>query len=50
MTQRDTETVTVLFMEPAFVTTPKNDMGGILDESGCVVCELVTQLFWGVCH
>jgi|SRR5712671_702354 len=30
MTQRDTVTVAVLFMNPAFVTTPKNDMGGML--------------------
>jgi hypothetical protein len=30
MTHRDTVTVAVFFMKPAFVTTPKNDMGGIL--------------------
>jgi hypothetical protein len=30
MAQRDTATVAVLFMKPAFVTTPKKDMGGIL--------------------
>ena len=30
MTQRDTVTVAVLFMKPAFVTTPRNDMGGML--------------------
>ena len=30
MTQRDTVTVAVLFIKPAFVTTPKNDMGGII--------------------
>jgi hypothetical protein len=30
MAQRDTATVAVLFMKPAFVTTPKKDMGGML--------------------
>ena len=30
MTQRGTVTVAVLFMKPAFVTTPRKDMGGML--------------------
>jgi hypothetical protein len=33
MTQRDTVTVAVLFMKPAFVTTPRNDMGGMLSKT-----------------
>src|SRR5712691_8382127 len=33
MTQRDTVTVAVLFMKPAFVTTPRNDMGGMLSKA-----------------
>jgi hypothetical protein len=31
MTQRETVTVAVLFMKPAFVTMPRNDMGGIFE-------------------
>jgi len=55
MTQRDTVTVAVLFMKPAFVTTPRNDMGGMLSKiQGCF--ELTTTTahtndrfpFWGV--
>lgn len=30
MTNRETVTVAVLFMQPAFVTTPVNAMGGML--------------------
>lgn len=32
MTQRETVTVTVLFMNPALVTTPLNAIGGIATE------------------
>jgi hypothetical protein len=31
ITQRETVTVTVLFMKPALVTTPLNAMGGMVD-------------------
>ena len=30
MTQRETVTLTVLFIKPAFVTTPKKEMGGMV--------------------
>lgn len=32
MTQRETVTLAVLFIKPAFVTTPKNDKGGMAGE------------------
>ena len=56
MTQRDTVTVAVLFMKPAFVTTPRNDMGGMLSKiQRCFVLKLTTAHrtkdrlpFWGV--
>ena len=37
MTQRDTVTVAVLFMKPAFVTTPRNDMGGMLSKNSAMI-------------
>jgi hypothetical protein len=41
MTQRDTVTVAVLFMKPAFVTTPRNDMGGMLSKTQRCVSAVV---------
>jgi hypothetical protein len=32
MTQRETVTLAVLFIKPAFVTTPKKEMGGMARE------------------
>ena len=44
MTQRDTVTVAVLFMKPAFVTMPRNDMGGMLSKiQGCFELTTTTE-------